>query len=39
VLAEEMTGHAETNISVIETFLGRRFETQKTNGLLEIRAA
>lgn len=37
VLTEEMTGHAETNMSVVEAFLGKRFETEKRNGLVEVR--
>ncbi len=39
VLAEEMTQHAETNMSVVEAFLGRRFETRKKDGLVEVRTA
>lgn len=37
VLAEEITGHAETNMSVVESILGRKFATQKRNGLVEVR--
>ncbi len=37
VLAEEITGHAKTNMSVVESFLGKRFETQKGDGLVEVR--
>lgn len=37
ILAEEVTSHAETNMSVVESFLGRRFETQKMGGLVEMR--
>lgn len=37
VLAEEMTGHAETNLWVTEKFLGTRFSKSKKNGLLELR--
>jgi RNA 3'-terminal phosphate cyclase len=37
VLAEELTGHAETNIWVIEKFLGKRFQTANKNGLVEIK--
>jgi RNA 3'-terminal phosphate cyclase (GTP) len=36
VVAQELTGHAETNIWVIERFLGRKFTTEKRNGLVEI---
>lgn len=36
VLAEEITGHAETNMHVIETLLGRRFSTKKRGDLVEI---
>ena len=36
VLAEEMTGHAETNIWVIEQFLGRKFTVSNRNGLVEV---
>lgn len=37
VLAEELTGHAETNIWVVERFLGRRFTTSEKEGLVEVR--
>jgi RNA 3'-phosphate cyclase len=37
VLAEEMTQHAETNMRIIERFLGRRFETAKREKLVEVR--
>lgn len=36
VLAEELTGHAETNIWVIERFLGKRFAVDKTDGLVRV---
>ncbi len=36
VVAEEMTGHAETNIWVIERFLGKKFSVRKTDGLVEV---
>lgn len=39
VLAEGMTGHAETNISVIESFLGRKFNTRKAGKLVEVNTA
>lgn len=37
VLAEEMTGHAETNLWVIERFMGRRFRVEKRDGLTAVR--
>jgi RNA 3'-terminal phosphate cyclase len=37
VLAEELTGHAETNIWVIEKFLGKKFQTDEKERLVEIR--
>ncbi len=37
VLAEEMTQHAETNMRIIEKFLGRRFETVNRGRLVEVR--
>jgi len=37
VLAEEVTSHAETNISVVESFLGNRFDMQEKEGLVEVR--
>lgn len=37
LLAEELTGHAETNIWVVEKFIGRRFATSKRDGLVEVR--
>jgi RNA 3'-terminal phosphate cyclase (ATP) len=37
VVAEEMTGHAETNIWVAERFLGSRFKTVKRDALVEVR--
>jgi RNA 3'-phosphate cyclase len=37
VVAEEMTTHAETNMRIIERFLGRRYETTKRDGLVEVR--
>lgn len=36
VLAEEMTGHARTNIWVIEQFLEKKFSTTDKNGLIEV---
>ena len=36
VLAEELTGHAETNIWAIERFLGPRFRVQNRGDLTEI---
>ncbi|MGD9962281.1 MAG: RNA 3'-terminal phosphate cyclase [Thermoplasmata archaeon] len=39
VLAEELTGHAETNIWVVDRFLGQRFATEKKDHLTELRAA
>ena len=36
VLAEEVTGHAETNMWVIERFLGPRFQRKQVGGLVEI---
>lgn len=36
VLAEGMTSHAETNIWVIEQFLGRKFEIETRDGLTEV---
>jgi RNA 3'-terminal phosphate cyclase len=36
VLAEELTGHAETNIWVIEQFIGNRFEISKREDLVQI---
>ena len=36
VLAEELTGHAETNIWVIEQFIGKRFEISKREDLVQI---
>lgn len=38
VAAEELTGHAETNIWVIEKFLGKRFSVIRKNGLVELSA-
>lgn len=37
VLAEEVTSHAETNIWVIEKFLGKRFAIERKGRLVEIR--
>ena len=37
VVAEELTMHAETNMRVIEKFLGRKFETANRDGLVEIK--
>lgn len=36
VLAEELTGHAETNIWVIEKFLGKKFSVKKMDKLVEV---
>jgi RNA 3'-phosphate cyclase len=36
VAAEELTGHAETNIWVIEQFLGKKFSVAKKDGLIEL---
>jgi RNA 3'-terminal phosphate cyclase (ATP) len=38
VVAEELTPHAETNIWVIERFLGRKFSIESKDGLVTIRA-
>lgn len=38
VVAEELTGHAETNIWVAERFLGGRFRIARGGGLVEVRA-
>lgn len=38
VVAEELTTHAETNMRVIEKFMGPRFETEKKGNLVEVRA-
>lgn len=37
VVAGEMTGHAETNIWVVERFLGDKFRVVKRDGLVEVR--
>jgi len=37
IVAEEMTSHAETNMSVVESFLGKRFETHRKGRLVEVR--
>lgn len=37
LLAEEMTGHAETNIWVIEQLLGEGFSVTRHEGLVEVR--
>jgi RNA 3'-phosphate cyclase len=37
VITQELTGHAETNIWVIEQFLGKRFSVTQRDGLTEIR--
>lgn len=39
VLAEELTSHAETNVWVIEKFVGRRFSVTKKKGLTEVSVA
>ena len=39
ILAEELTGHAETNMWVVERFLGRRFAVGKRDPLVEVRTA
>jgi len=36
VLAEEVTSHAETNIWVIERFLGKKFSVSKRDDLVEL---
>lgn len=36
VLADGLTGHAETNIMVIEKFLGKKFQAMKTGRLIGI---
>lgn len=36
VIAEELTRHAETNIWVIEKFLGKRFEVGNVDGLVRV---
>ncbi|UCE80602.1 MAG: RNA 3'-phosphate cyclase [Methanobacteriota archaeon] len=36
VMAEKLTGHAETNIAVIESFVDRRFSIVEKEGLIEI---
>jgi len=36
LLAEEMTGHAQTNIWLIEQFMGKSFSVTKKNGLVEV---
>ena len=38
IIADELTGHAETNIWVIEQFLGKKFSVTKSDGLTEVRA-
>jgi RNA 3'-phosphate cyclase len=38
VIGEELTGHAETNIWVVERFLGERFKTSRRDGAVEIRS-
>lgn len=37
VVAEGLTSHAETNIWVVEQFLGRRFATDRKDGLVAVR--
>lgn len=37
ITAEELTGHAETNIWVVERFLGERFRTRRSGSLVEVR--
>jgi RNA 3'-phosphate cyclase len=39
VTAEGMTSHAETNIWVLEKFVGRRFDVKKVGDLVEVRTA
>ena len=39
ILAEELTSHAETNIWVIEKFVGKKFSVKEKNGLTEISIA
>ncbi len=36
VVGEEMSAHAETNIAVIEKFIGPRFSIQKQDGLVRV---
>jgi RNA 3'-phosphate cyclase len=36
VVAEELTQHAETNMWVIERFLGKRFKVEKIRGLVQV---
>jgi len=31
-----MTGHAETNVAVIEQFLGKKFGVEKKGNLIEL---
>lgn len=38
IIAQDLTSHAETNIWVIEQFLGKKFSVTKTDGLTEVRA-
>lgn len=38
VTSEELTAHAETNMKVIETILGRRFTITENEGLVEVAA-
>ena len=37
IIGEELTGHAETNIWVVERFLGEKFKTHRRDGVVEIR--
>lgn len=37
LVTDELTGHAETNMWVVERFLGDKFRTDKRDGLVEIR--
>ncbi len=37
VIGEELTGHTETNIWVVERFLGEKFKTLRRDGVVEIR--
>ncbi len=38
IVAQDLTGHAETNIWVIERFLGKKFSVTTTDGLTDVRA-
>ena len=36
VIAEEITQHAETNMWVVENFLGRRFKVEKIRNMVQV---